>query len=186
MPFPFAAAAIGSLAKKYAPKLIGKATRAIFGKKPLTKGSQLLTRPLTRAAAVAAPTIGASYAASKVLPSKSVPSLPALRAPVTSYRRSDSSVQGRVPGLGPQGVQPDVENRQVRVCPPGYVLGEDGLCYSKKLLPKQFREHKPDPRPAVSSSDVKAIRKADRAKKRLVKLTKQAGAHASMSKPRRK
>lgn len=82
------------------------------------------------------------------------------------------------------GVKPDEESVKIRRCPQGYALAIDGNCYPKAMLPKQFRMHKPEPKPVVSRSDQKAIRRADGARKRLVKITRDAGAHASMSKPR--
>jgi len=90
-----------------------------------------------------------------------------------------------IPMLGPIGVSPDVENIPTRKCPTGYVLAIDGLCYPKQMVPKAWRFWKPQPRPVVTRSDQKAIQKANSAKKRLVNLTKKAGAHASMTKPRR-
>lgn len=73
---------------------------------------------------------------------------------------------------------------EVNRCPTGMVMGKNGICYEKGMLPRKFRKRYVR-KPAVSAADAAAIRKADSAKKRLVRLTKAAGAHASMTKPSR-
>lgn len=80
------------------------------------------------------------------------------------------------------GLQPAVYSTQRRRCPRGTVLGDDGLCYDKGKV----RGHRmwPYHRPPVTRGDFNAIRKADRARKTLVGLTKKAGAFAAMKKPR--
>lgn len=92
----------------------------------------------------------------------------------------------QLPMVGAIATAPDIEQIERRDCGPGRVLALDGLCYPKKMLPKSFRMHPPAPKPVVSAADRKAIQRAERTKKRLVNLTKQAGAHASLTKPRRK
>lgn len=72
---------------------------------------------------------------------------------------------------------------EVNRCPTGMVMGKNGICYEKGMLPRKFRKRVVR-KPAVSAADAAAIRKADAAKKRLVSLTKKAGAHASLTKPR--
>lgn len=91
-----------------------------------------------------------------------------------------------MPMIGPIAVEPEVMQVSRRDCPPSYVLAIDGLCYPKQMVPARFREWKPAPRPVVSRADQKAIQRANRARKRLVNLTKKSGAHASLTKPRRK
>lgn len=91
-----------------------------------------------------------------------------------------------MPMIGQIAVEPEVKSVDVRDCPTGMVLAIDGLCYPKQMVPKKWRMWKPEPRPVVSRADQKAIQRADRAKKRLVNLTKKAGAHASLTKPRRR
>lgn len=98
--------------------------------------------------------------------------------------RTVNGVRGpAAPFVGEIGGAPVVH--QVRRCPRGQVLAIDGRCYPKALVPRAFREVPPQPKPAVSARDVKAIRRSAAAKKRLVKLTKDAGAHASLSRPRK-
>jgi hypothetical protein len=89
------------------------------------------------------------------------------------------AVQG---GFGLPAVTPTVFQQPIRRCPRGFVLGLDNLCYPKAILPRRskLRKHRPPPRPAVTGGDVAAIRRADATRKRLVKLTKAAGAHASL------
>lgn len=92
----------------------------------------------------------------------------------------------QLPMVGAIATEPEMEQITRRDCGPGRVLAMDGLCYPKKMLPKTFRMHPPAPKPVVSAADRKAIQRAERTKKKLVNLTKQAGAHASLTKPRRK
>jgi len=89
----------------------------------------------------------------------------------------------RLPMLGEIGVTPDVLAIPTRRCPTGQVLALDGLCYPRQMVPKRFRMW-PHSRAPVTVGDRNAIRRADRTKKRLVRLTKDAGAHASLSRPR--
>lgn len=78
---------------------------------------------------------------------------------------------------------PSVKVRRVHKCLAGYALARDGYCYPKAMLPRWARKWRPEPKPVLSHSTVKAIRKAEHARKRLVKLTKEAGAHASLKAP---
>jgi len=90
---------------------------------------------------------------------------------------------GGIPGKALGGVAPRKKSVSTLVCPTGYALAIDGVCYPKSQIPKQLRKWKPEPRPVVSRSDQKAITRSAAAKKRLVKITKAAGAHASLTKP---
>lgn len=83
------------------------------------------------------------------------------------------------------GVAPTTKNVTVHKCPKGYRLAINGQCFPKSMVPRGLRKWKPEPRPIVSRSDQKAIHKADRARHRLVRITKDAGAYASMHAPRR-
>lgn len=76
------------------------------------------------------------------------------------------------------------QTRPIRRCPTGYVLAIDGNCYPRRVLPRALRKWKPAPRPAISHKQLRAVRTAEHLKKRLVELTKEAGGHASMTKPR--
>lgn len=78
---------------------------------------------------------------------------------------------------------PTVTTRRFSKCDRGYALAMDGYCYPRAMLPRWARKWKPEYRPVVSRADQKAIRRADGARKRLVKLTKASGAFASMHKP---
>lgn len=87
------------------------------------------------------------------------------------------------PGVGAVGVAPSVTSRKFSKCPKGYRLAVDGMCYPRAMIPRAFRKWKPEPRPIVSRADQKAIRKADHARHRLVRITKESGAWASMHRP---
>jgi len=74
----------------------------------------------------------------------------------------------------------------IRRCGPRMVLGTDDLCYPKALLPRRskFRKWRLPPRPAVSAGDTKAIRRAGRARDRVLQLAKDVGLHASKTRPK--
>ncbi len=95
-----------------------------------------------------------------------------------------SSGRSVVPMVGALGVEPIVRQIATRKCPRTYVLAIDGLCYPKKMVPKIFRVWPADVKPPVTRADAKAIRRAALTQGRLIKLTKDAGAHASKNKPR--
>jgi len=92
------------------------------------------------------------------------------------------AVQG---AFGMPATTPDFETRTTRRCPKRMVLGFDDLCYPKAILPRRskFRKWRGEPRPTLSVGDEKAIRRANRAKDRVLKLAKEAGLHASKSRP---
>lgn len=90
-------------------------------------------------------------------------------------------IPGGASGFISGGFQPAVSSR--RTCGQGAVLAVDGLCYPKNMLPASMRLNRRR-RAVVSWSDGRAIRKAASAKKKLIKLTKDAGAFASNTKPR--
>lgn len=77
--------------------------------------------------------------------------------------------------------QPTVETRIHRSCGPGMVLGRDNLCYPKAILSRRskYRKHRLPPRPPVSAADMKAIRRAARAKDRVADLGRDVGLHVS-------
>lgn len=97
----------------------------------------------------------------------------------------DTNIWGKNYGPGElmEGVNARTVTRKTHTCPPGYVLAKNGKCYMKNLLPRAARKWTPEAKPVVSRSDQKAIRRADGARKRLVKITKQSGAFASLHKP---
>jgi len=63
-------------------------------------------------------------------------------------------------------------------CPRGLILGDDNLCYPKGALPRRLRKWKPDPRPLVGASDMKALRKINTITKRVKKAAGVAGLSA--------
>lgn len=76
---------------------------------------------------------------------------------------------------------PMTETRVRRNCGRGYVLGIDNLCYPKQLLPRRskWRKWRAAPKPPVSAADMKAIRRAARAKDRVADLGRDVGLHVS-------
>lgn len=80
-----------------------------------------------------------------------------------------------VRGLYGAGFTPTVESRQVRSCPPGFVLGKDNVCYDR--LPRSRRKWDPGMKPLLTGGDRAAIRKAAAAGRKLhrsKKMLKQA------------
>lgn len=121
-------------------------------------------------------------------PPIAIPSIPSRGAPImipgASFPAPVTGGAAVVGAFGIPAMQPQVEFVERRQCLKGMVLGEDNLCYAKGSLPRKFRKWRPDPRPPVTAADAKAIRRADRTRKRLVALTNKSGAFAAASRPR--
>jgi len=103
-------------------------------------------------------------------------------SPTTAMTGPQTAVQG---GFGlPAYVPTEVVRRQLS-CRRGFVLGIDDLCYPKALLSRRskYRKHRMPPRPTLSRRDEVAIRRAGRAKDRVLALAKDAGLFASKTKP---
>jgi len=64
-------------------------------------------------------------------------------------------------GLVPGAQAPVIRTTQTRVCPKKFILGADGLCYVKALLPVKLRMHRPDARPPISASQWRKLRTAN-------------------------
>lgn len=64
--------------------------------------------------------------------------------------------------FGMPAVQPVQDMVRKLVCPSGFVLGDDDLCYPKAVLRRdsRFRKHRPGPRPILTGGQRNAIRKA--------------------------
>lgn len=99
--------------------------------------------------------------------------------------------QGGAAVMGAFGIpaqEPTLYSQLVRRCGRGMVLGDDDLCYPKAILPKrsQYRKWKGAVKPPVTAADVKAIRRANRTRERVLDLAKGVGLHAAKTAPRRK
>lgn len=77
------------------------------------------------------------------------------------------TVWSPVAGRYGAGLSPMLVQRQVRMCPPDFVLGKDGVCYDR--LPRTSRAHNPGARPLLTGGDMNALRKVGRLKKRWAK-----------------
>ncbi|HCX87856.1 MAG TPA: hypothetical protein DG761_07510 [Gammaproteobacteria bacterium] len=77
--------------------------------------------------------------------------------------------------FGVLATTPTMESVTVHRCPPGLVLGKDNLCYDKRTISNSQRKNPRPPRPAVSAADMKAIRKAAAAQKRVKSLAGKVG-----------
>jgi len=67
---------------------------------------------------------------------------------------------GAVMGQFGAALGPMVENRVVRECLPGMVLGKDGLCYNKSQLTNKERMYPRGTRPLGTPGEMAALRKA--------------------------
>lgn len=99
--------------------------------------------------------------------------------PVTNGSAPSGGGQYYQTGLGFAVAPATMTTTRLR-CPGGMVLGRDNLCYEK--LSNQYRKW-PHHKPYITRADYKAISRADRARKKLVRLTKRSGAYAAMRKP---
>jgi hypothetical protein len=79
------------------------------------------------------------------------------------------------------GVTPVAMQTSRRVCPPGYVVGKDGVCYDR--IAKTNRAHNPGTKPFLTGGQVNAIRTARRLEKRFRKL--QTGKNALFRAPKK-
>jgi len=110
------------------------------------------------------------------------PSKPA-RERMPARRGVGRAVEG---AFGLPAFEPEEEMVPTLRCPRGMVLGQDDLCYPKAVLPRrsQWRKWRGQARPPVSAGDARAIRKANAARERVLKLAKNVGLHASKTKPK--
>lgn len=97
----------------------------------------------------------------------------------------DVPVRATVGAFGMPASEPEAESRQTLRCPRGMVLAIDNLCYPKAVLSRRnkFRKWRQPPRPTLSRRDEVAIRRAASAKDRVLALAKEAGLHASKTRP---
>lgn len=102
----------------------------------------------------------------------------------TQVTRTTGRGRSALPMVGEIGVTPVSMAVPTRRCPTGQVLALDGLCYPRSMVPQRFRMW-PHKRPPLTVGDRNAIRRAASVKKRLVGLTRDAGAHASLTRPRK-
>ena len=71
------------------------------------------------------------------------------------------------------GTTPIPVQRVTRACPPGFVLGKDGVCYDS--LPRTARAHNPGTKPMLTGGDVNALRRARSLEKKIGKLARVHG-----------
>jgi len=78
-----------------------------------------------------------------------------------------------VAGMYGIGASPIAVARTTRACPPGFVLGKDGVCYDR--LPRSARAHNPGTKPLLTGGDVNALNRARSLQKRIGKLNTRFG-----------
>jgi len=78
-------------------------------------------------------------------------------------------------GLVPGAQAPQIRTTQTRVCPKKFILGADGLCYVKALLPVKLRMHRPDARPPISASQWRKLRTANTVRNKAKEIAVTAG-----------
>jgi len=79
--------------------------------------------------------------------------------------------------FGMPAIVPVIESRKHAVCPSGFVLGEDELCYPKAVLGSRnrFRKWKGARRSPISAHDLSVARKADSVANKVKDLSKALG-----------
>lgn len=104
--------------------------------------------------------------------------LPGGASGVTEYGNAVVGAFG-VPALQPAVVGQRQNSRgevnPILKCPAGTVLGRDNLCYQKSSIPRKFRKWKPAPKPPMSASDAKALRRIGTLQNKVKGLAKNAG-----------
>ena len=78
---------------------------------------------------------------------------------------------------------PTLEVRQTRQCLPGMVLGNDGLCYSRRDLKNSEREYPKGRAPLLTGGERNCITKASRAAKKIERTTKALQKMGMLKKP---
>lgn len=77
--------------------------------------------------------------------------------------------------LVPGAQAPRIRVTETRVCPKKFILGADGLCYVKALLPVKLRMHRPDRRPPISASQWAKLRTAETVRNKAKQIAMTAG-----------
>jgi len=80
-------------------------------------------------------------------------------------------------------LHPFVEDRMVRSCLKGMVLGNDGLCYNKRDISNKEREYPKGRPPLLTGGERNAISRATRAAKKIERTTKQLQKLGMIKKP---
>ena len=80
-------------------------------------------------------------------------------------------------------LHPFVEDRMVRSCLKGMVLGNDGLCYNKRDITNKEREYPKGRPPLLTGGERNAISRASRAAKKIERTTKQLYKLGMIKKP---
>lgn len=80
-----------------------------------------------------------------------------------------------LPMVGEIGGEPALMSQTVRRCPRGQVLAVDGRCYPRSMVPKSLRAWPADTKPPITRADMKAINRANAAKKRVRGLAGKVG-----------
>lgn len=91
---------------------------------------------------------------------------------------------GAVNGRWGAGYVPITVQRTYRACPPGAVLGKDGVCYDR--LARTNREHNPGAKPFMTGGEVTILRRAKALRKRGSKLLRELSPPARKCAPGKK
>ena len=88
---------------------------------------------------------------------------------------SDIYGQAVVGAFGRPGIVPATEPITTRRCPPGMVLGKDDVCYARSSIRNSDRKWPKPPRPVLSASDMKTIRRIKTLQNRVKKAAQTTG-----------
>ncbi len=82
------------------------------------------------------------------------------------------------------GMTPELELKQSRICLPGMVLGDDGICYNRGQVPNARRAWPKGRKPLLTGGEMRSISIAARAARRVKETTKKLQALGMLEKPK--
>jgi hypothetical protein len=92
--------------------------------------------------------------------------------------------EGSASGLLPGAEAPQFVNRVTAMCPTGFVLGRDGACYDRRVIPNKLRKYPRGRRPLLTGGEMKVLTKA-RSLEGKVKRAWTAAGKPGQTRPRR-
>jgi hypothetical protein len=101
--------------------------------------------------------------------------------------RTGTVTVGGPGGFGPSmaGHAPEEKPVSRADCGRGYVLGQNGLCYDKRIIPNKMRMWPKGPRPLLTGGEMNTVRKAERLRGRVTKAADLYGLHSHPRKKKR-
>jgi len=98
----------------------------------------------------------------------------------TGFTRAGEAVMGQY-GVA---MEPEIEDRMVRLCLPGMILGKDGLCYNRGDISNKERRYPKGTRPLGTPGEMACLRKAASFGRRMENTVKRMQKIGVLSKPK--